>query len=386
MKRLACSPLLLLAACLPPGTGPGAAGPATPGASCPAATDILVASYLTPGQDDRGAPAPGHTGWVLPLAAQGVASTQGRPEYAQIQPAEATAAGVPPAPPAVWLMLPGQQPCRATAGAYYAAVVESSAPSLTYGVELTGCAPPPREQQQDAEAIALVAAQPPSECQVLTPQPVAERLGELDAQKQWQRPTKQTPLPPALAAALPPHDCQAPGCEQLWTVAQVQVANKPVAWTGAVNWLTVPAGAPPASACTWKAETFAGFFVPGPDGRATKVTEGQDHPLILSAVLADRTGPRALIAEGAGEYTVYDLAPSTASPGASLASPAAGQPGDPYASPAAPAPIPAASGPGFIPKVARHLVWLMLSPEAYTIDERIGPQCEDAAAAPKSAP
>jgi hypothetical protein len=70
-----------------------------------------------------------------------------------------------------------------------------------------------------------------------------------------------------------------------------------------------------------------------------KVTEGQDHPLLLTAVLADATGPRALLAEGAGEYTTYEL------------------------------------GGGGGARVARHVVWLSLGPEAYAVDERIGPQC-----------
>jgi hypothetical protein len=87
-----------------------------------------------------------------------------------------------------------------------------------------------------------------------------------------------------------------------------------------------------------QAETFAGFFVAGLDGKAIKVTEGQDHPLLLSAVLADRTGPRALVAEGSGEYTTYELSGGAA-------------------------------------KLARHLVWLVLPPEAYAVDEQIGPSC-----------
>jgi hypothetical protein len=171
------------------------------------------------------------------------------------------------------------------------------------------------------------------------PQPIAARLGEVDAQKHWQRPTKETPIPPVLAAAIPQRDCRPPGCEMLWSIAQVTVADRPVAWAGAVNWLTIPPGAAPASQCEWKAETFAGFFVAGPDGRVVKVTEGQDHSLLLTAVLADRGGPRHLLAEGAGEYAIYDLAAGA--------------------------------------KLARHVVWLMLAPEAYAVDERIGPVCDE---------
>jgi hypothetical protein len=66
-------------------------------------------------------------------------------------------------------------------------------------------------------------------------------------------------------------------------------------------------------------------------------------------VLADRGGAKALVAEGPGEYAIYDLTAGA--------------------------------------RVARHLVWLRLPPEAYAIDERIGPSCGDAAgAAPGSPP
>jgi hypothetical protein len=334
MTRWTCTLVILLAGCPVPGASPQQpTPPAQAGVGCPSAGNVFIASYLT--NDDPGG---GRTGWVLPLHDLRVVTSANQPEYATIDATTAQALGVPDAPTSVWLMAPGQPPCRATAGSYYGAVVDSPTPNVTYGVELSGCAAPPREQQQDAEAIALVSAQAPSECQILPPKPVAARLGETDARKQWQRPTRETPIPPALAAVIPPHDCRAPDCETLWAIAQVDVANQPVAWAGAVNWLTIPPNASPASQCDWKAETFAGFFVAGPDGRAVKVTEGQDHPLLLTAVLADRTGPKALVAEGAGEYATYDLAAGTA-------------------------------------RLARHLVWLMLAAEAYAVDERIGPMC-----------
>ena len=337
MTRLPYLFVAVLAGCPAPGAAPQSpAPPAQAGAGCPAASGVYVASYLTH-DAAAGAPDAGHTGWVLPLHDRKVPTVAGVPEYGAIDPAAAQAAGVPEAPRAVWLMTPGQPPCRATAGSYYAAVVDTP-PNITYGVELGGCAAPPADQQQDAEAIALVSDAPPSDCQLLAPQPVAARVGESDAQQHWQRPTKETPIPPALAAVIPPHDCRPPGCETLWAIAQVDVAGRPVAWAGAVNWLTIPPGTTAASQCDWKADTFAGFFVAGPDGRAVRVTEGQDHPLLLTAVLADSAGPRALLAEGAGEYTSYDLTAGSV-------------------------------------RVARHLVWLTLGPDAYAIDERIGPAC-----------
>jgi len=333
-----------------PGAAPQPPGQPAPvassGVGCPTADNIHVASYLA--SDDPAQPAQ-HTGWVLPLHDQQVDTLAGVPEYTVLDPGTASARGLPPPPPHVWLTVSGQAPCRAVVGSYYAAAVDGPTPNVSYGVELDGCPAPPRDQQDDAEAFALVSEQAPTECQLLAPQPVAARVGETDAQNHWRRPTQQTPLPPAIAAIVPPHDCRAPDCEMLWAFGQVEVAGRPVAWAGAVNWLTIPPGASPDSQCDWKTDTFAGFFAANADGGAVKLTEGQDHPLLLTAVLADRGGAKALVAEGSGEYTIYDLTAGA--------------------------------------RVARHLVWLRLAPEAYAVDERIGPRCGDAAAgAPPAGP
>ena len=339
MMRLSATFALLLAGCPAPRTGSQSPlPPAVAGAGCPAASDVYAASYLT---HEDASDATGRTGWVLPLHDRTVDSIAGQPEYAAIDAATAREAGVPAAPTNLWLLTPGQAPCQATVGGYYSAVIDGPAPNITYGVALDGCAAPPADQQQAARAIAVVAEQAPTECQLVAPQPVAFRLGDTDAQKAWQRPTKQTPIPPALAAAIPAHDCRAPGCETLWAFVQVDVAGHPVAWGGTVNWLTVPPGATSASQCDWKAETFAGFFVPGPDGQAVRVTEGQDHPLLLSAVLADRSGARVLIAEGPGEYSTYELVVGAA-------------------------------------RLGRHLVWMRMPAEDYAVDDRIGPTCDPA--------
>lgn len=340
MMRLSATFALLLAGCPAPGNRPQSPlPPPVAGAGCPAASDVYAASYLTP--EEPTSDAPGHTGWVLPLHDRKVDSVAGQPEYAAIDAAAAGDAGVPPAPTSVWLLTPGQPPCKATVGTYYSAAIDGPAPNITYGVALDGCAASPADQQQSARAIAVAAEQAPTECQIVAPQPIAFRLGETDAQKAWQRPTKETAIPPALAAAIPAHDCRAPGCETLWAFVQVEVAGRAVAWGGTVNWLTIPPGATPASQCDWKAETFAGFFVPGPDGQAVRVTEGQDHPLLLSAVLADRSGARVLLAEGPGEYSTYDLVVGAA-------------------------------------RLGRHLVWLRMPAEDYESDDHIGPTCEPA--------
>jgi hypothetical protein len=127
-----------------------------------------------------------------------------------------------------------------------------------------------------------------------------------------------------------------PGCETLWTVLEIDVDNIPAAWAAAVNWLQV---GDPAQACTWHDDTFNGFFIPDAEGKASKVTDGQDHPLALAAVLADATGPKVLFADGAGEFTAYDLSHGTAT-------------------------------------VGHHVVWLIADPADYVIDDHLGPRCE----------
>jgi hypothetical protein len=299
------------------------------GVGCPSAANVYVASYAQPPEGEQG-----HTGWVLPLHDVKVAAVPPGASYTNLDAAAARDAGVPQPPATIWLMPRSGPLCKATVGRYYAAVIEGAVPNIAYGVELSGCAAP--ADPSDADAIALVSDAPPSECRPLAPQPIATRLGEIDDKGQWSRPTKETPIPPAFAPVIPPNTC--PDCETLWSVAEVAVDGKPVAWSAAVNWLSIPARAGPETQCTWAIKTFSGFFVAGPDGAPVKVSEGQEHPLALSVVLADRGGAKVLLAQGIGEYAAYDLATGAATLG-------------------------------------RHLVWLIAEPAAYATVDRIGPEC-----------
>ena len=110
---------LVLAAC--PKQTPGGPKPAI-GVGCPTASGVFVASYLAPEEGSKGQ---GHTGWVLPLHDKTVDTLDGVAEYATIDAAAAQAAGVPAPPQALWLMLPGQAPCRVTFGSYYAAAIDA---------------------------------------------------------------------------------------------------------------------------------------------------------------------------------------------------------------------------------------------------------------------
>ncbi|MGE5181159.1 MAG: hypothetical protein ACM31C_03810 [Acidobacteriota bacterium] len=340
--RFACLGLLALAACPPRGNQPQTTPqPEANGPGCPTAAGVYTASYLT--QD----PAKGRSGWVMPLHAMQVdpgASTK-LPDYAPMDATAASVSGVPPAPTGtLWLMTAQGAPCQAKLGSYYAAKLPGPPASLAYGIELDGCAAP--QDPQEAGGIVFVADQAPTGCQLEAPRPVATRMGEMDAQKQWHPPAKETPIPPALAAVIPPHACTPPSCQTLWAIGEVDANDQPVAWSGAVNWLAI---GDPAQPCTWKADRYSGFWIPGPDGKPLKIEDGQTQPLVLSAVLVDRSGPRALLAEGPGEYATYDLAPGKAT-------------------------------------LAHHTTWMLVPNAAWEAVDHLGPMCEHPEAAPAPLP
>lgn len=326
MIRLApCALVLALAACPKQATTPGPQA----GAGCPSASGVFVASYVS--QE----PGKGRSGWVLPLFASPLDATAEVADYANIDAAAAAAAGVPAAPRGtLWLATASGAPCQATVGRHYMAKIEGPPASLSYGIELDGC-PAPRNPDE-AGGIVLVSDQAPTGCRFEVPQPIAGRLGEMDANKQWQRPTQESPLPAPLLAALPDKECVAPACEKLWAFAAVTLDGQPVAWTGALNWLQV---GNEADQCTWPAERESGFWIPSGD-RAVKVTEGQDHPLPLVAVLADGGGAKVALAEANGQYATYDLAPGRATLG-------------------------------------HRIVWMLAPDEAWQAIDHLGPICED---------
>ena len=326
MRRLASIGLALALAACPSKSPPTTTPTPQAAAGCPSAAGVHLASYVT--QD----PGQGRSGWAVALHA--VPAGADAPGYANVDAAAASAAGVP-APPTgtLWLVTPGAPPCRASVGRYYAAKLDTS---VSYGFELEGCPAP--AQPEDAGGVVMVSEQPPTGCRFEGPQPIAARLGDMDAAKQWQRPAKETPLPAPLAAALPQRECAAPGCERLWAFADVKIDGHPVAWTGAVNWLQI---GDPAQQCQWPAERVSGFWIPDSTGtRAIKVGEGDAHALPLIAVLADATGARVALAEANGEYATYDLAPGRATLG-------------------------------------HRVVWTIAPPEAWQAVDYLGPICDE---------
>lgn len=319
--------VLVLAACpaKPPQPPPVTQAP---GVGCPTAQNVYLAQFVRPPEGQQG-----YTGWALALHNAKVESVEGKPGFAMIDPQAATAAGVPAAPPTVWIAPPGAPMCKATMGSYYAEAIDAQTKNMSYGVTLAGC-PAPQDPNDAGVAVAMVSNEPPTECQPIAPRPVAARVGSMD-NGVWSQPTKETPIPDAFAKIIPERAC---ACEKLWAIAQVEIAGKPVAYAGAVNWIEVPANPDPKTACSWTVDTFSGFFVAGPDGTPVKVTEGQDHPLALFVVLADKGGAKVMIADGTGEYSTYDLANGAAT-------------------------------------LARHLVWFIDDPEAYGHTDHLGPDC-----------
>jgi|HubBroStandDraft_6_1064221.scaffolds.fasta_scaffold11741_3 hypothetical protein len=302
MIRFAWCPLVVALGACPPRQAPQPPPqPPLQGAGCPSANGVFLASYAT--QD----PSKGRTGWVMPLQApapDSLASGADIADYKALDDATAKSFGAPDVPAGnLWLVSGNVSPCLIKPGNRYIANIENH---VAFGVELDGCPAPP---DPEATGLVLVSQDTPSSCQFQAPQSVAARLGDMTGPKTWQKPEKDAPIPPELAALVPAHDCTAPGCEKLWAVGEIKVADKPVAWAAAVNWLAI---GDPAAVCDWKAERWSGFFVPGADGAPMQVTEGVTHPLALSSVLVDHSGARVLLAEGPGEYATYDLSPAGA--------------------------------------------------------------------------
>jgi hypothetical protein len=293
MNRLALLALpFMLAACPAKKQGAGT-GPTAQGAGCPSAKGVFVASYV------QQEPGKGRSGWVIPLHSQ---AAQDVPDYVQIDAQTASAAGVPAPPQSkAWLITQKAPPCPVTLGKLYQARIDGPPVSATYGIEIDGCPAPTSDD--DAGGFVLLSDASPTGCRFEPPQPVAARLGEMDKAKQWQRPTKETPLPAPIAAIVPPHTCTPPACETLWAFAEVKVGTTTVAWTGAINWLQVGA---PAEQCQWQNERWSGVFIPA-EGGAKLLSEGDPHRLALIATLVDNAGAKVLLAEGPGEFATYDI-------------------------------------------------------------------------------
>ena len=319
---------LLLAAC--PKKTPAGPTPVA-GVGCPPASGVYIASYLAP---EEGAKGQGHTGWVLPLHDRTVDTLEGVADYATIDAAAARAAAVPEPPANLWLMLPNQAPCKVTFGSFYAAAIDAPTKNIAYGIELSGCAAPANTAPETA--VALASAEPPGQCSIVAPKLAGARVGDMSQDGKWTAPAKASPMPPAIEAQVPARECTAPACEKLYSIGQVELAaGKPIAWAALVNWLAV---GDPAQQCAWKAETWSGFFVAGPDGAPVKVTDGQEHPLPLFGVLADQGGAKVVLAVGPGEYTAYDYAAGAVT-------------------------------------VGRHLVWLRPHPDSDEVILQLGPDC-----------
>jgi len=334
LAAVSCSALALLGACGPkakptsaPPTGPTAV-PIPDGPGCPTGASVYVAVW-------RDATAGVSAGWTLPLANRTSAATT--PAFQLLD--EASAASLPARPAKLWLMPPGAPPCEATPGAAYADTVVDGPANDILGVQLTSKCPAPGKEQSQ-QLIALAADAAPTGCVAILPRPVAGRVGEAQGSS-WQILPQSTPMPPAVEAAVPQKECAAP-CERLWTVAQLELGGKPIAWDVAVEWLRVDPAQP--DVCQWSTEHDGGIYFAKAGGGA-EILQHQHavEPLHLGVLLADRSGPKVIVLEHIGEYATFDV-------------------GAGGASGAAPAP-------------ARHLRWYVPNEELYAGDRKHGPYC-----------
>ena len=119
------------------------------------------------------------------------------------------------------------------------------------------------------------------------------------------RPSKETPIPPAIAALTPKPKaaCDSPACEALWQVRDVEVAGKPVAYETTMTWAR-PDDA--LALCTLAHDEDHALVAIGKAG-AKKIDEGAAWQR-LDAVFYDATGPRELVTTGQGTFTVRPIA------------------------------------------------------------------------------
>jgi len=295
----------------------------TPSDGCPLASDVWLVTSEAVGGPER---------WLLPLHHEMLDSDAGIPEFTRLDEAAARAHKVPVPPAHLWLLEPDQPPCEATPAGYYAELISEGPVNHTFGVELTTAC-----KIEHGLAVAVASPTQPASCKTLVARDVATRIGSSDASGNWQRPTKQTAIPAALARALPPHACIAPSCEALWAVGQVDAAGAPIAYEATRNWITIPPGSTPDHQCEWDQQRDYDIDLVQ-HGVATRLELADDEASHrLFAILADTRGPRVIVTSNIGEYATLD-----------------------WANP---------------PHVAKYLRWMQPNEEDYAAQGVLGPYC-----------
>jgi len=274
------------------GSGAAAQGK---GRACPAADRVVLVEPLYDANDETAPP----IGWNLPLAAR--PAPEGA-TTATITPDEAKALGVGPVPKTVWIYRAGQPPCR---GRITDLVrdLDDAPGSMSIDARLEGCAPPGRDES--GPWLGLAVDVEPKGCELVTPQLVAERVGEADGET-WVRPSKATPIPPVIAGLVPRPQtaCAPPACEPLWQVRAAVVAGKPIAYE-----VTTTAARPDAglSLCSLAHEDDHALFTIGKTG-PKKLDDGAGPWQRMVGVFYDATGPRQMVLTARGVYTVRPIA------------------------------------------------------------------------------
>jgi hypothetical protein len=278
-------------------TGSAAAVPGKK-ATCPSADKVVLLEPLYQTSEEGSPP----IGWNLPLAAAPA------PDGATTGPLsleDAKAFGVVSVPKTVWIYRGGQPVCRGTVSGL-TRNLDDAPGSMSIDALVDGCAPPERDDPGPWFGLAVDAE--PKGCELSSATVIAERVGEADG-VDWVRPTKETPIPTAIASLLPKpkETCDAPACEPLWEVRAAEVASKPLAYEATLTWAHPDETM---NLCLTAHEDDHALFAVGKTGPKKLVEAGTwQH---LAGVFYDATGPRAMVTTAQGTYTVRAFGPDGA--------------------------------------------------------------------------
>ncbi|MCE9574143.1 MAG: hypothetical protein K8W52_13435 [Deltaproteobacteria bacterium] len=299
MKRL--MPVLALAACH---------GVAHPGAvrsdgACPTADRVVVAGWYDAGS--FGSDDPGGwldtDGWRVFLADQrGIGESIDR--YEPITLEALRALGVTP-PAAVWLYVDGMPPCKATVTRGFRMEHDDGPIGTQLGVETTGC---PKPAEPYAVTYGLAGDEDLGTCTWERQVQVAARARVQSSERgvHWAPAPTATPLPPEIAARLPPHACATPGCEPLWLVNTVPSGS---AFDVTRTWIGPVAGPRP---CAFAHDDDTTILVDGGRGLTALPLGASAARFWMAGVFRDARGPRLVVVHDVGDFDVYAVTPTGA--------------------------------------------------------------------------
>jgi hypothetical protein len=206
------------------------------------------------------------------------------------------------APRSIWIY-PGEgAPCRATASAGFRLVTNVGPVSEQTGVELTGCPKPGTDQPE--EVLGLPGDDSIAGCAFTPAEGVAVRSGDLGEDGVWAFSGGETPIPDQLAGLTDHRACTAP-CVALWSVRAASADAYDVVQT----WMKSTTG----DACSLEHDDATSVLVRSGD-RLTPLPADAVGNQGLVGVFRDGGGPRLVVLDDVGEYTVFSVGATPAPP------------------------------------------------------------------------